>query len=165
VRSPGTATSAAEEEPVEPQVVVEPWEGYIQCALATPVVVLVSCADGVTGTTGKYSFHHSTLGTPDWIQLELSYEPRPLTPALRLAVHQAGATVVEASDEGQSPVVLALDRVDILTMGLETGFVAGVYPPFEPAVVVDQAFQLYAIVFYGSTPPADWLYVRDGLPT
>ena len=149
-------------------VQVQGYEGFIETSAN------LGGARTSNGDTPNYTFEGRL---PDFIQVEMVWDSSQALGDemdLTLVANDGGATVPDvAHAEGQSPLMANLNATAIAAAGFGPGvdldlfiFVgqSDVAQGRGAGAAVNQRFQVFTLFFFGFEPPADYIFVRDGLP-
>lgn len=166
-----------------PSFQIFPWEGFIQCS-ARFVVNAVAACSAVPGSEDNFTYRYSPAELPAFAQSEMLWKStQALGNGMKLQYTDDSDGLDNfAVSVGPSPLMVRANGTVLeskaimddvgLYVRIFAGSVEGTRPPqcvpSQPcegvSVVINQAFTVYTVFFYGFEPTDEYRFSTDGEP-
>lgn len=157
----------------KPAYEVYHFEGYIECSVRYVANALAACASLPSGVgNDKFSVEYPVGGNLSFAYSEMVWDAtNEFGKSLKVEYtdDSDGGLDNFVIDQGESPLYLRANKTDLAGKvtadnPLLIRVFTGSYADSGASVTVEQSFDIYTVLFYGFTPPADYVFGRDGDP-
>jgi hypothetical protein len=148
---------------------IQQWKAFLQCGAWAVAVTTNPCA--FTGSDNVHRFIFGGNRTPDFSQGEVLWSgTQPLGNYLSFSIHDPKTSTSSCKGvNAASPAKLNMTKAEIVKCWAEKQYMdykifPGATPgtPPTPTIVINQDYRVYVSYFYGFSPRAGWMFVKDG---